>query len=103
MHDIILFMPIAPPRNINLMYANKHKLVFTWESSCLGCPAVQYIINASNCGECPATTAENTLTCNVSLTATLQTCTLTIKSLVLENYIGSASETALVAVKGKTL
>ena len=81
------------------MYVNKQKLVFTWESSCHGCP-VQYIINASDCGECPATTAENVLTCNVSLTATLQTCSLSIESLVYDISLETASETVLVSVKG---
>ena len=47
------------------------QLVFTWSSQC---PHIQYVVTAVNCGICPNTTTNTTVTCTLVSESEPQNC-----------------------------
>ena len=76
--------PSSPPKNISLSRIQNGEVQFTWDPVASSCPSVHYLINASDCGECPLYTDSANLTCYVELgiLRTDQVCTLSIQTIL---------------------
>ena len=88
-------VPLPPPTDVKLVEANHTHFRFTWShvSSCY--PSIQYHIVASNCGECPATTHSNMLTCSRNHTQLTSdhSCSFAVGTAVCNDTVGNISIT----------
>jgi hypothetical protein len=83
------------------MEANASQLVFQWESVAPSCEAVNYLINASNCGHCPNVTNDTTVTCTgFTLDTYDQVCLLSVQTAVCGNITGNESRSIHVTLRG---
>jgi hypothetical protein len=73
--------------------------VFNWNPISTHCPAIQYKIIASNCGNCPTITNHTTVTCtNVPIDGSM--CTFAVQSVVCGNVSGNMSDVFHGVLKG---
>ena len=78
-----------PPNISNVDYSSR-ELTLSWSPVAPDCPAIHYIILASNCGSCPTTTSHNALTCT-DVPTDGSMCTFAVQTVVCGNIIGNAS------------
>ena len=94
-----------PPNNVHLAQVSKNTLTFQWGEPGV-CPlsyTIGYEVNAMNCGVCPNTTLNTSITCNVSRVFTSNTsisCTLAIETTVCGSNVGNKSDTLTAILKG---
>ena len=77
--------------------------MFAWSSSSHNCPALQYNVISSNCGDCPSTTAANSVTCSnvrVRSTPLVNTCTHIVQAVVCNEVLGAPSAPITILIKG---
>ena len=57
--------PIPPPSNLHISIADfvLREITFEWTPFAPFCPTIHYNILSSNCGSCPTTTTNTTVTC----------------------------------------
>ena len=65
-------------------------LTFTWRLLVPRCRDIHYIILASNCGGCPTTTKNTTVTCT-DVPTDGSVCTFTVQTVVCGNIAGNSS------------
>ena len=98
---------LPPPSNIMLSKINSSHLTFTWNSVSPDCQAVHYLINATDCGQCPRTTScaitcptstdTNSVLCDIDINTlttgllSLETCAVIIQPVVCGNVAGNSS------------
>ena len=72
------------------------QIVFAWSEVEAQCPYIQYIISAINCGLCPNSTVDTTVTCmNVSESVnSSSTCLFAIQTETCGSILGEKSEYA---------
>ena len=104
-HAVIIFSTARLPLLSDIMLSNvtRNQLTFTWNPASQDCSALQYSINATNCGKCSDTTTSSSVTCNynaLSISTLPQICTLTVHTVVCGNIVGATSEPATVLLKG---
>ena len=83
---------------------NTNRLTFSWSSVLMTCPSIGYNITSMNCGVCPNFTLNTTVNCTITTNHTngqIQTCTLSIQSIICGNYTGNQTNTITVKYKGK--
>ena len=85
--------PFSPPNKlwVSIVDLPLKQITFNWSPVAPDCPAVHYNILASNCGSCPTTTNNATLTCTDVPTDGI-VCTFAIQTVVCGNITGSESE-----------
>ena len=91
----IFAVPFPPPADVKLVEETHTYLRFNWSLSSSNCPSVYYQIVASNCGHCPNTTVNNTVTCTGNYTATHRMsnrqCSFALQIVVCDDVIGDTS------------
>ena len=95
-------MPFPPPSDVNLIEETRTHLRFNWSRSqnSLNCPSIFYQIVASNCGQCPDTTTNTTVTCfgNYTQLMSSRQCSFAVQAVVCDNIIGDVSIAVTVTV-----
>ena len=81
------------------MGANFSQLTFQWSSVSSCCPAIRYLIVASNCGHCPNVTNLTTATCT-GLSVEGQQCNFAVRSIVCDDVIGNESKNVSAILRG---
>jgi hypothetical protein len=66
------------------------------------CSSIRYIITTKNCGACPKSTTNTSITCSIS-PRTLGKCMLAIQTEVCGTMVGEKSEYIIVNLYGKNL
>ena len=94
----LLADPFPPPINVELQSVNRSMLTFTWDPVAPSCPAIHYVINATNCGTCPTATNSTFITCtNPHLEAV---CNLDVQSVVCDSLVGRTAGSIQVMIRG---
>ena len=77
-------------------------VTFTWNPVAHNsdCPAIHYDTITSNCGSCPTTTNNTTVTC-VDIPTDGSTCVFAVRVVICENITGKVSDEAQGVFKGK--
>ena len=82
--------------NISLDIVRKGQLHFTWDPVAPACYALQYNINASNCGRCPSTTISTSITCTDVEVDGEEICRFGISTVVCSDVIGVEKELEII-------
>ena len=97
-------VPFPPPTDVKLVEANHTHLKFAWNHVSSHCPSIQYHIMASNnCGECPATTHSNMVTCNGNYSQLMHddhSCLFTVGTVVCNGIVETISIAVTVPMIG---
>ena len=102
---ILPFSVVFPPPerpSISFVDLSSRHLSVRWNNVDPDCPALHYIIISSNCGSCPTTTTNTTVTCT-DVPADGSTCTIAVKTAVCGDITGSVSERVEVILAGTFL
>ena len=85
--------PYGPPDDVHLERFERNQLVFVW-NEIYQCPYIQYVITAINCGMCPNTTTNTTITCTLADTSTPanRTCMFAVQTELCGYILGERSE-----------
>ena len=85
--------PSLPPSNlyINAVDFDSNLLAFTWSPVSLGGSALHYNILSLNCGSCPTTTTNTTVTCT-DVPTDGSVCTFAVQTVVCENVVSDKSD-----------
>lgn len=75
--------------NIRLKNVNYDRLEFNWDPVAILCPAIQYSIEATNCGRCPNITTLTNATCIGLNITNEQTCVFSISTVVCSDVFGT--------------
>ena len=75
--------------NIRLKNVSNDCLEFSWDPVAISCPAIQYSIEAINCGNCPNITKLTNVTCTGLNITSKQTCVFTISTVVCSGVVGT--------------
>ena len=79
-----------------------NKITFTWSPVAPTCPSLHYNILSTNCGSCPTTTTNTTVTCtDVPTDGSL--CTFAVQTFVCGNVDGNFSDLIHVALKDTSM
>lgn len=104
---IIIPAPYAPPSGVHVEKVEMDQLIFTWNEvvPLSQCPYIRYVITATNCGVCPNTTTNTTITCSsFSVSVHENTlCMLTVQTDVCGSLLGEKSDHAIVNITGELL
>ena len=73
-----------------------------WSHSLSDCPSIHYTILSSNCGSCPTTTTNTTITCT-DVPSNGGVCTFAVQTVVCENITGSYSNNTTIALSAITM
>ncbi len=95
----------APPSdNVRLAQVSKNALIFQWEPAGVCPDSIGYKVNATNCGVCPNTTLNTSLTCVVSgvFTAGKEStfCSVSVETTVCGINTGNRSSAVTAILKG---
>ena len=94
-------VPYPPPNDVYLVEANSSQLIFQWSEIPVSCPAIQYRIIASNCGQCPNTTHNTTVTCTGTFPLLHDTqCLFALQTIVCDDIVGNVSMAVSVTMRG---
>ena len=102
----IITAPSQPPIDVRLIQVQPGKITFNWTSVDPHCDSLSYNIISTNCGQCPPTTSNTSVTCTdiTMVTSGLgQVCTLSIQAVVCGNITGIQSSFTSVIMKGASL
>ena len=77
------------------------QIKFRWTPIATECPDIHYVINASNCGNCPTTTNHTTVTCT-DVPSDGNICTFALKTQVCSDVFGKMSEPVFVVLGDNT-
>ena len=78
--------------NISLAYVNKGQISFSWDAVAVECSAIEYKINATNCGRCPRTTFATVAACTDLEITDEQTCSFGISTVVCSDIVGTMNK-----------
>ena len=92
--------PYPPPNDVYLVEANSTQLSFQWRQISARCPAVQYRIVASNCGQCPNITPNTTATCTGPFPLNDVQCLFALQTIVCDDIVGNVSMAVSVTMRG---
>ena len=98
MHMCII-APFSSPNDVRLVDVQPGQMTFNWTSVDTECKSLAYKIISSNCGRCPATTHNTTVTC-IDVVASGQVCTFIVQTEVCGNLTGNFSNAVSVTLKG---
>ena len=84
------------------MIFSSHRISFKWNESSANSTTTYYKILSSNCGSCPTTTTNTTVTCT-DVPSDGGMCTFAVQTVFCGNIIGSSSETYHVVLKVRNL
>ena len=93
--------PFPPPTNVHLTSVNSSRLTFAWDDIELSCPMLQYQINATGCGTCPATTTANGIDCVDFSVTSSQLCTFTVSTVICSDIASVTNTTVQVTLRGR--
>ena len=88
---MIVPAPYAPPGDIRYEKMEPDRLQFSWSKVAPHCPYVQYIITARNCGICPNTTVDATVTCTNYSSSENSTCLFAVQTETCGSILGEMS------------
>lgn len=96
---VVFFSHKVLPNNVRLHKVLPGELLFSWDPVNNHCEsATYYLINASNCGNCPTTSINQTfVTCDIHLIGDL--CEFTVQTLIC-NFPGIRGASVYASLKG---
>ena len=94
--DCCLLEPFPPPSGLHVETIDheSNQVVFTWNKLTARCSSIQYVITAMNCGVCPNTTTDTSITC-ISYNVSAQmngTCMIAVQTKICRHLLGERSE-----------
>ena len=77
-------------------------MTFMWEPINRSCPHVSYLINASDCGECPSMATSANITCYIGPNSLglEQVCAVSVQTVLCGSIIGNHGELSLFILRG---
>ena len=93
----LLLAPYAPPNDIHVETVDADQVKFVWSEVTSQCPCIRYIISADNCGLCPNSTVDTTVTCtNISSSVNVlnSICLFALQTETCGSILGEKSEYA---------
>jgi hypothetical protein len=96
--------PFPPPTDVHLSDVNVQsgRISFNWTSVDAQCDSISYNITSINCGRCPTTSSNNTVTCSDARFSG-QVCTFIVQAVVCGNIVGNLGVPISVIMKGKAI
>ena len=92
--------PPPAPGSIELSHITNGHMTFIWEPINRSCPAVSYLVNASDCGECPSVTTSANITCYTGSLGREQVCAISVQTVLCGNIIGNHGEISRFILRG---
>ena len=99
-HTDIIHVSVSfpPPNDVRVVDVQPGQITFNWTSLDTECDSLSYNIISYNCGRCPSTTSNTSVTCT-NVVALGQVCTILVQTVVCGNT-GILSQPTTVMLKG---
>ena len=90
--------PKSPPNNLHISVVDfsSKEFTFNWSSPVAAVCPLHYNILSSNCGSCPTTTTNTTVTCT-DVPTDSRVCTFAVETVVCGNITGNSSDPIILA------
>ena len=94
MTDCCLLAPFPPPSGLHVETIDheSNQVVFAWNKLTARCSSIQYVITSINCGVCPNTTTNTSITCIQYSVSTNGTCMIAVQTKICGHLLGERSE-----------
>ena len=90
--------PHLSPSNVHVDSNDSHQITFAWDEMTVQCSSLQYIITAINCGVCPNTTADKSVTCDTQSQHTNNVCLFAVQTEICGHLWGNRSKYVIVHI-----
>ena len=103
--NLCIAAPLLPPECVSISRSDlsSRQFTFKWNSVAPDCLSLHYNILASNCGSCPTTTTNTTVTCT-DVPTDGSMCTFALKMTVCGNITGNwSSDSVQGLLKGNVI
>lgn len=95
--------PYLPPSGVHLKAVESNQLVFAWNKVATLCSSIRYITTAINCGVCPKSTTNTSITCVINNVSayTSSMCMFSVRTEICGHILGERSEYVIANLAGE--